>query len=110
MEKSIVSFCYNNDNSFFLVLTPGSLPEWSTFYILVGLNFGFLCCVFNWYSFHVQKSYSERAEKGLNMINSPLKSKKESKPAKVEANTRATTENKIYTKDDMNQPTANFSK
>lgn len=44
---------------FLLVATPGSLPEWPTFYISVAVIFAFIYTHMNWYSYH-RYSYAEQ--------------------------------------------------
>lgn len=51
-----------------LVITPGSLPVWTTMYLCVMISFAILYMVLNWYSAHVYNQPSEWIDQSIDML------------------------------------------
>ena len=51
-----------------LVITPGSLPPWTTMYLCIIISFAILYMVFNWYSAHIYNVPSEWIDQSIEML------------------------------------------
>lgn len=57
---------------FVLIITPGTLPEWTTFYTSVITSFAMLYMHFNWYSYHRYSFAEKHIKENIDKIYSKL--------------------------------------